>query len=64
VGRHGGGPIHEENVMSTARRISSTARARLRERRNQRAFQRAYEQASPTMQAELLALSQHQRIAR
>ncbi|MHA3703790.1 hypothetical protein ACXR2U_16585 [Jatrophihabitans sp. YIM 134969] len=48
--------------MSTARRISSTARARLRARRDQRAFQRAYQQASPTMQSELLALAQHQRI--
>ena len=48
--------------MSTARRIQSSARARLRERRNQRVFQRAYEQASPTMQAELLALSQYQKI--
>lgn len=50
--------------MSTARRIQSSARARLRERRNQRAFQRAYEQASPSMQAELLALSQYQRMGR
>jgi hypothetical protein len=48
--------------MSTARRIQSSARARLRERRNQRAFTRAYEQASPSMQAELLALSQYQKI--
>jgi hypothetical protein len=50
--------------MSTAHRISSNARARLRERRNQRAFTRAYEQATPSMQAELLALSQYQRIVR
>lgn len=50
--------------MSTAHRISSSARARLRERRNQRAFTRAYEQASPTMQAELLALSQYQKLGR
>lgn len=50
--------------MSTARRIQSSARARLRERRNQRAFTRAYEQASPSMQAELLALSQYQRLGR
>jgi hypothetical protein len=48
--------------MSTVTRIRSTARARLRERRNQRAFIRAYEQASPTMQAELLAISQYQKV--
>lgn len=47
--------------MSTVRQVKSRATSRLRERRNRRAFLRAYEQASPAMQSELLAISQAQR---
>lgn len=47
-------------MSTTWSRLGHTTRARLRARRDQRAFTRAYEQASPSMQAELLVLSQRQ----
>lgn len=48
-------------MSTTITRFRATARDKMRSRRNYRAFVRAYELASPTMQAELLAISQHQR---
>ena len=52
--------------MSTARttvhRSIATARRRMRARRDVRAFARAYDQASPSMQAELLVLAQRQHL--
>lgn len=41
-------------------RLRESARRSMRTRRDQRAFTRAYDQASPSMQAELLVLSQRQ----
>lgn len=47
-------------MSTTLHRFSTTARARLRRRRDTRVFVRAYEQASPSMQSELLVMSQRQ----